>query len=159
MDHDGHVSTFLDFFAGQAFVDYSVQQKKDLAAFLLAFDTGTAPAVGHAVTVTPATVNDAQRQADWVTLEIQAKLRASDLVVHGTLNGQLQKLTFRPFFSDYVVDAFPTISLTRNQLVAAIERGDTLTVMGVAPSQGLTSSATATALPMMSLTPGRRQGH
>jgi hypothetical protein len=158
MDHDGHVSTFMDFFAGQAFVDYSVQQKKDLAAFLLAFDTGTAPAVGRAITLTPASVNDADRQGDWTTLEIQAKLRACDLVVHGTFNGQLQKFTYRPRNSDYSLDALPTITLSRAQLAAAVERGDTLTILGVAPSQGLTSSATTSALPIVPLTSLRR-GH
>ena len=133
MDHDGHVSTFLDFFAAGIFDGYSVQQKVDMAAYMLAFDTGTAPAVGYTVTMDAGNVDAAQVQRDWTTLQQQARLDNVELVASGTINGRVRTLTYRPFLDDYTIDRITTAPLTRSQLQTLIRRGDTLSVIGIPP--------------------------
>jgi len=133
VDHDGHAS-IRDFFGAEIFDGYTAQQKLDLSAFLLSFDSGTAPAVGYTLTLTTDTIDDRRVLADWSTLRGQARIRNVDLIVRGTINGQVRALSYRPLSDDYVFDAAPTRSLSRAELQALVRRGDTLTVMGVAPS-------------------------
>ncbi len=140
MDHDGHVSTFLDFMSAAIFAGYSGAQKTDLSAYMMAFDTGTAPAVGHAFTLSPATAANAQLQTDWTTLQQQSRLRNNDVTVRGTINGVIRAFTYRPFNDDYSLDAIPSVTLTRAQLQSFVEHGDTLTVMGVPPREGIAQS-------------------
>jgi len=137
MHHDGHVFNFLHLFRARGFTNYTPQQKLDMAAFMLAFDTGTAPAIGRAITFTRNNVDSLPLQADWTTLQQQARVRNIDLVVHGTVAGQVRTLSYRPAFDDYVADSDPSSPLGRGQLIFLIQRGDTLTVMGVPPRQGI----------------------
>jgi YVTN family beta-propeller protein len=163
LDHDGHVSTFLDFFAATAFSGYTAEQKTDLAAFVMTLDTGTAPAVGRAMTFTVEVAADTRMQADWTTLEQQTRLRNADLVVDGTINGQVRGLSYRPTFDDYIMDGLSSVVLRRAQLQRLIERGDTLTVMGVPPREGIASSlANASTAPVAAPTDTARvtsRGH
>ncbi len=76
-------------------------------------------------------------QTDWTTLQQQARVRNIDVVVKGTINGQVRELSYRPFLDDYAFDALPSVSLSRTQLQTLIEGGDTLTVMGVPPREGI----------------------
>ncbi len=89
--HDGAVDnlfTFLQFpqfnFGGPpAAAD---AKRRDVEAFLLAFDTGTAPAVGYQITFdgTP----DPAAQDSMATLEARATAGDCDLVAKGRVNGQ-----------------------------------------------------------------------
>jgi hypothetical protein len=99
---------------------------------MMFFDTGTAPAVCYTMTLTADNVRDLQVQVDWTTLEQQALAQNIEVVVRGTLNGGVRGLLYRPSFDDYVTDSWPA-PLTRAHLQNAIERGDTLTIMGVYP--------------------------
>jgi hypothetical protein len=143
MDHDGHVSTFLDFFAANAFSGYTDQQQIDMTAFMMTFDTGTAPAVGYTITLTPENASVEQLQADWTTLQQQSVARNIDVVVRGTISGQVRALLYRPVFDDYAVDGFPGVTVTRAQLQGLIESGDTLSVMGVPPREGISPAGGA----------------
>lgn len=136
MDHDGRVSNFTGFFKAPGFSGYTAQQKLDLGAYMMAFDTGTAPAVGHTITVTADNIDGVQLRAQWATLQQQAVARNIDLVVRGTVNGRVRALSYRPSSDDYTIDGLPTVSLTPMQLRTLIERGDTLTFMGVPPREG-----------------------
>jgi DNA-binding beta-propeller fold protein YncE len=135
MEHDGHFSTATDLLALSLF-HYTAQQKTDLIAYLLCFDTGTAPAVGYTITLNAADIGNPHKQSDWTTLESQAVARNSDLIARGTIHGQVHGLLYQPAQNDYVSDT--NSRYTRAQLQALIESGDTLSFMGVYPGTGTT---------------------
>jgi YVTN family beta-propeller protein len=157
MDHEGHVSTMLDFLSGEVFTDYTLEQKRNLAAYMLSFDTGTAPAVGRTITIDANNVDDAAVQQEWSTLQEQARVENIELVVKGTLNDRVLALTYRPLLDDYSIDGVAAVPVTRAQLQSFIRRGDTLSVMGV-PSRRLGESA-ATHLETVRTNQSPSRGH
>jgi YVTN family beta-propeller protein len=162
MDHEGRVANFADFFKSPGFAGYTAQQKIDLGAFVMAFDTGVAPAVGHTLTLTAENSASLWLQAQWTTLQQQARARNIDVTVRGTIDGQVSALYYRPFFDDYAFEAAPSVSITRNQLRLLIERGDTLTVMGVPPREGIAQplAAEAAGQSVLTLRSGKKsRGH
>ena len=122
--------------------------KSNLAALLLCFDTGTAPVVGFSRTLTAANVRTAGASNDWALLESQASLRFRDpfflasavtnisLIAKGTLDGQRRSLLYRPATADYQADDSEVGPFTHADLVARIEAGDVLTLMGVPTASG-----------------------
>jgi hypothetical protein len=165
LNHIGQVSTMTDFMAADILDTYTAQQKADIAAFVLCFDTGTAPAVGYTMTLTEDNVADGALRQNWMTLQQQARVRNIDVFVRGTVDGEVREMGYRPLFDDYYVfRSFPAASLTRAQLLALIARGDTLTVMGVPPREGINraSATSLTSAPATDVAAGRRptsRGH
>jgi hypothetical protein len=135
MEHDGTLSAASDLLALPFFV-YTSQQKTDMIAYVLCFDTGTAPAVGYTITLTAANVLNQQEQSDWSTLQSQAVVANSDLVARGTIQGQVHGLLYQPSQNNYISDA--STVYTQAQLETFIEGGDTLSFMGVYPGSGTT---------------------
>jgi hypothetical protein len=133
MEHDGRFSTATDLLALSLF-HYTAQEKTDLIAYLLCFDTGTAPTVGYTITLTVANVGDKQEQSDWATLQSQAAAGNADLIARGTILGQVHGLLYQPGTNNYVSDTH--VLYTQAQLQALIENGDTLSFMGVYPGTG-----------------------
>jgi YVTN family beta-propeller protein len=140
MSHDGEFATIPEFLSRPFFNSISTNTtvQNNLAAFLLCFDTGMAPAVGYTRTVTATNVNDANVIADWSILEGVASKATPDinLVVRGTIDGKLRGLLYQPLSSNYRLDLTNLVTLTHAQLVAKIQNGDTLTLMGVPPGSG-----------------------
>ena len=56
MTHDGSVDGILEFMTDPSFQGYTQTERNDMAAYVLCFDTGTAPAVGYTRTLTKTTV-------------------------------------------------------------------------------------------------------
>jgi len=88
--HNGTVASIFDFLARPEFAfdpDTAIAnpQKRDLEAYLLSFDTGMAPAVGHQLTWN-GTPNPAGL-ATLDTLRAQAELDYCDLIAWGQVNG------------------------------------------------------------------------
>jgi YVTN family beta-propeller protein len=137
MDHDGKSSNFTDFFKGQVFDGYSLTQKSDIAAYMMFFDTGAAPAVGFAETLTASNAGNSTFQSNWATLQTRAGAGDIDLIAHGTLNGVLHGLLYEPASQIYITDT--STLYTQAQLEALIQAGDTLTFMGVYPGTGTAS--------------------
>lgn len=131
MDHDGTVSTLDDFLALSVFPGYSGQQKEDINAYMLCFDTGTAPAVGFTITLTSSNVNDPQQQGYWATLQSQSAAQNIDLIATGTIHGQATGLLYLPHKNNYVSRS--QTRYTQAQLQTLIENGDTLSFMGMYP--------------------------
>ena len=147
--HDGRDSTLFNHFVAPRFGGLTNNNsaantvKSNLVALLMCFDTGTAPAVGYARTITPVNVNTASVSNDWSLLERQATVRFQDpfilagtitnisLIAKGTIDGQRRSLSYRPTTSDYVTDKTGVGPFTHAELVARITKGDTLSVMGV----------------------------
>jgi DNA-binding beta-propeller fold protein YncE len=137
--HDGPKSNGITFLTGSVFDAYSQTQKNDIAAYLLTFDTGTAPAVGYTRTLTPSTVTSTAAQSDWTLLQSQASISPPniDLIGRGTLGGVLHGLLYQPASNNYISDT--GVIYTQSALQALIVAGDTLSIMGVYPGTGSAS--------------------
>ena len=107
-----------------------------MGAFMLCFDTGTAPAVGYTRTVTSANVSTASIQSDWALLQKRAAAGDIDLIVKGTLGGQVHGLLYQPATNNYLTDKTGLGPFTQAQLMLLAQRGDTLSIMGVPPGSG-----------------------
>lgn len=137
--HDGSIATLFDFLSQPVFQSFATDsvRKRNLSAFLQAFDTGMAPAVGYARTVTASNGSDPSVTADWNLLEQQAAAANIDLIVKGTIDGQPRGLLYQPATNNYKLDRTGAAALTRAQLGAKITAGDVLTPMGVPPGSGV----------------------
>jgi hypothetical protein len=136
--HDGSKSNMTTFLAGTAFSGYTQTEKNNIAAYVMTFDTGTAPAVGYTRTLTVSTVATAPVQSDWTTLEAQALAGNIDLIGRGTLSNVVHGLLYQPKSSNYITDTGALYP--RTQLQAFVAAGDTLSIMGVYPGTGSAST-------------------
>src|SRR6185369_16201080 len=85
--HDGNVDNLFNFLRLSVFQFASDQQRHDVEAFLLAFDTGTAPAVGQQVTVNGLNNNDPAVVGRITLFMNQASAGNVDLVARGRVGG------------------------------------------------------------------------
>jgi len=136
--NDGSDQGLFEFFGGPEFPEIRTNStiKADLEAFMLCFDTGTAPAVGYSRTLTSANVSSTPAQSDWTTLQSQASAGNIDLIANGTVQGQIHGLLYLPATNNYQSDTTGLGPFTQVQLTAFIQAGDTLTIMGVPPGSG-----------------------
>ncbi len=111
----------------------------NLTAFILCFDTGTAPAVGRSVTADFFNRGSATVTAEIVLLEGQAATdpKNCDLVVQGIIGGTPRRFNFLPGTSKYEPDRSSEPALTRIQLLDRIGAMDSLTFLGVVPGNGV----------------------
>ncbi len=111
-------------------------RKRNLSAFVLCLDTGTAPATGHGRTVRASNLTTSA--ATWTLLESQAGLGNIDLVIRGLLGGARHGLRYRPGTNDYASDQAGLGPFTRAQLENLISAGTApaLSLLGVPPGQG-----------------------
>jgi YVTN family beta-propeller protein len=140
LTHDGTDPSLQVFLSRPVFtaIRNNTTVKNDLAAFVQSFDTGTAPAVGYSRTISATNVASAAISNDWALLESQAALGTNiDLIVKGTIDGQVHGLLYQPGPNTYRPDSTNLAALSRATLVAKINAGDTLTIMGVPPGSGL----------------------
>jgi YVTN family beta-propeller protein len=136
--HDGTDPSIQVFLSRPVFssIRNNTVVKNNLAAFVQCFDTGTAPAVGYTRTLTSNNVATASATQDWLLLEAQAAVANIDLIVRGTLDGARHGLLYLPLSGAYLPDTTNLTSLTHAQLLAKIQQGDSLTLMGVPPGSG-----------------------
>src|SRR5947209_7989151 len=102
--HDGTDPSLFRFLSHPTFplIQNDTTRKTNLNAFLMCFDTGTAPAVGYSRSVTAANVNDSTINADWNLLQGQAAAGNIDLIAKGTLDGRRHGLLYQPNSSSYM---------------------------------------------------------
>jgi YVTN family beta-propeller protein len=139
--NDGNQPGIFSFLGGPEFplIRTNTTDKVNLDAYMLCFDTGTAPAVGYTRTVTSANVtSDPTIASDWSTLQGQAATSPAniDLIANGTIQGQIHGLLYLPATNNYETDTTGLGPFTQAQLTAFIQNGDTLTLMGVPPGTG-----------------------
>ncbi|MEY2408356.1 MAG: hypothetical protein QOF48_1026, partial [Verrucomicrobiota bacterium] len=150
--HDGSDPSLFAFLSRPVFGTLAgdAVQKRNISGFVQSLDTGMAPAVGYSRTLTVANVNSAVASNEWNLLEQQANLVNNlhlgtngisltniNLVIKGTLDGQLHGFLYRPKPVDnYLADSTVLGTMTRDQLRARILAGDTLTLMGVPLGSG-----------------------
>lgn len=115
----------------------TTQEFHDVTAFVMSFDTGTAPAVGRSVTV------DVRRKTDGAILDeialLEARARAGDcdLVVRGRLGGLHRGFRFVSSVSGYLGDRAGAVPMTRAALLDVLDEGEALAFMGVLPGNGM----------------------
>jgi DNA-binding beta-propeller fold protein YncE len=116
----------LDVLSGRDFADVS--------AFVLASDTGTAPAVGDSVL---ATAGASQEILAIVSrLESQNQASAADLIVRGMIAGEARRFIFSRTLQLYVPDDSRFEPLSRAALIASLGAEDALFFMGVPYREG-----------------------
>jgi len=135
LEHEGVDSNLTQFLTNPAFT-VTPQQAANMGAYLLCFDTGTAPAVGYTTTLSPATIGSSGRNADWATLQSQALAGNIDLIGKGTINGVLHGLLYQPATFNYKTDTTGLGPFKQSQLETLIQNGDTISFMGVYPGTG-----------------------
>jgi len=137
--HDGSDAGTLEFLSDPVFGSFSnnVEIQTQLNSYMLCFDTGMAPTVGYTITMTAANVNSAGASGAWNILEGQAKLYNIDLIMKGTIQGQVHGLLYETKTNNYVTDTTGLGPFTHAQLVSFILSGDTLSPMGVPYGTGL----------------------
>lgn len=135
--HDGLDPDLVTFLSRPVFGSFAndTTRKRNLNAFLLCLDTGTAPAVGFAKTFSPS--SGGAGDSDWTTMEAQAAAGNIDLVVHGKVEGAERGFLYRPGTNDYQSDEAGFGVLTRAALETLIGLGQTsLTITGVPDGAG-----------------------
>jgi hypothetical protein len=137
MNHEGTVANFTEFLSSPIFANYSQTQKNDIAAYSMCFDTGMAPAVGYARTVTAANVTSGAVHNDLALLAAQAAAGNIDLIVKGAISGQVHGLLYVPSANNFTSDKTGLGPFTLPQLGSAIVNGGTLTFMGVPAGSGV----------------------
>lgn len=114
------------------------KEKRDLTAFILGFDSGTAPALGHSVTFLTTTANDPEKLARLAILEAQSSLGQFSevgVLAHGILQGQHRSFHFDPDLQKYLPDHAEESLLTATALLSTLGVDDVMTFIGVPDSQ------------------------
>ena len=133
--HDGSFATLLDFLRSPVFTFQNDGQRRDVIEFLLAFDTGTAPAVGLQTTVRPDNRADGAVLARLELLMAQCAGNSCDLVAKGAGDGQRRgyvfvgNRTFRP-------DRQSEPNVTVESLLQSLGANSSLTFTGVPDGTG-----------------------
>jgi hypothetical protein len=110
----------------------------DVAAYLMCFETGTLPIIGHTRTVTVANRSASQTTSALATMEQQAAAAAqADLVARGRLEGRRQVFMADVFTGEWYSDRTSDPPATRAGLLARLQPGDALTFMAVLPGTGI----------------------
>lgn len=137
--HDGKFEDLVAFFSQSVFGAFASDglKKTNIQSFVLCFDTGMAPAVGYTRSLTAANVTSPSASNDWSLLEAQAAAGTNlDLIVKGTVDGRRRGLLYQPGLNSYQLDSTNSAPLSRAQLTAKVQAGDTLTLTGVPPGSG-----------------------
>jgi YVTN family beta-propeller protein len=133
--HDGSVS-LTEFLAAPVFTS-TTQQERDLFAFMLAFATETAPAVGAQQTVTTANRNNSTVVSTINTLIAQAQASKCDLIVKGSVGGVAKGFVYDVPSGTFIPDDIIESAVTDTQLRSALQGGDVITYMGVPVGAGV----------------------
>jgi hypothetical protein len=128
--HDGSIDSLLDFLREPVFTFGSDDDRLDVAAFVMAFDSGLAPSVGLQVTI-----NDANKTSSAVSDRINLLMSQADagncgLVVNGIYGGARRSFLYMGngiFQSDRPGDS----PVSWQTLVQAAGAGSELTFTGV----------------------------
>jgi len=133
--HDGSVGDLVDFLRKPIFQFPDTMARYEIQAFLLSFDTGTAPSVGREITVGAANKSSPDVTALLDTLYAQAEAGNCDLIAHGRIGGVMKGFWYQrggTFLSDFD----PEGSIPANWLLSWAAAGSEITYLGVPPGSG-----------------------
>jgi DNA-binding beta-propeller fold protein YncE len=133
--HDGSIDTLLDFLRLPVFTFRNDDDRRDVEAFVLAFDSGIAPAVGLQATINGDNKLSAAMSERIDLLIAQATAGNCDLVVKGIFGGKRRGFVYSGngmFQSDKQSES----PLTLQSLLQAVGLGSELTFTGTPPGTG-----------------------
>jgi len=133
--HDGSVDNIVDFLRLPVFTFPDTMARYEIQAFLLSFDTGTAPAVGRELTVDGANKNAPGVMALLDSLYDQADLANCDLIAHGRIGGVMKGFLYQPGHT-FISDFDPEGTISADSLRSLATNGGAITYMGVPPGAG-----------------------
>jgi len=135
--HDGTVDNLFDFLKLPVFnFPAGDPQRRDIEAFLLSFDTGTAPTVGYQFTLDASSAGSAQAISDETLLNSQFQAGNCDVIVQGVVGGLQRGYVLENdglFHSDRAAEA----ALTPDQMRLLATGGNVLTWSGVFKGTGV----------------------
>src|SRR5213594_237938 len=137
--HDGSVDTVFDFLHASVFNFGSNPdtKRRQVEAFLMAFDTGLAPIVGQQVSATSTTFADATVTGRINLMIARANASECDLVVKGVLGGAARGWLYQPASGQFQSDRASEPLLNEASLRAqAGTAGQELTYTAVTPGSG-----------------------
>jgi YVTN family beta-propeller protein len=138
--HMGAMDDLDSFLSGPGFTlgassEAADSNRADIVAFLMAFDTGMAPAVGYQITFDGTNNTDPTAIARLDTLLAQAVLGHIALIAKGRVAGEARGFEYKVgnhWLSDRSTEPWPTTAQLRALAVA----GGEITVTGVPPQSG-----------------------
>jgi hypothetical protein len=133
--HDGSVS-LTEFLAAPVFVS-TTQQELDLFAFMMAFPTESAAAIGRQVTVDSSNKNNSTLVNAINTLRAQAGINACDLIAKGVVGGVAKGWVYDPSTDKLVPDSLLEQPVSESSLRTGLASGDVVTYTGVPPGAGV----------------------
>ena len=148
--HDGAIDTLLRFFQATVFsFPGGDAQRRDVEAFVLAFDTDLAPIVGQQVTLTATNLASVQARIDLLLARAAASFdsallggssRECDVVAKGVVDGEPRGWLFEVSTGRFRADrsAAPTLSKTELLALATVP-GQELTFTAVPTGSGVRS--------------------
>ncbi|MCB1090192.1 MAG: immunoglobulin domain-containing protein [Verrucomicrobiae bacterium] len=113
-----------------------VQELKDVSAFLMCFDTGTALAVGRTKLFGEWNREDPNLLGDLALLEARAGTTDCDLVARGRWQGEARAWQYDKGSQSYRSDRAEEGLVSRSTLLNGLSGTETLAFMGVLPGQG-----------------------
>ncbi len=134
--HDGSIDNLFNFLNLAVFNFASNQERRDLEAFLLAFDTGTAPSVGREVTVSGANKALAGTVQLLDSLYAAADAGHCDLVAHGRMGGVAKGFVYQTGQRSFLSDYNPEGTFRADSLRLLAQDGGEITYLGVPPGSG-----------------------
>ncbi|MBK8979944.1 MAG: hypothetical protein IPM29_28940 [Planctomycetes bacterium] len=138
--HDGELDTVSDFLGLPVFGPLSRDPvaRAKIAAFVMAFDTGTAPTVGFQLTFDAANVLDPALRARLQALLARAAANDCAVVVHGVLDGQRVGMVHDAASGRFLVDRAGESPRTLTELDTELRAGRALlTFTGVPLGEGV----------------------
>lgn len=133
--HDGTEDTLFNMLRRSIFTNLNDEQRRDLEEFLLAFDTGMAPAVGLQLTVNAENKNSQAVTERIALLVAQAAQGNCDVIVTG-LYRQARRGFFYVGDNQFKSDRPGEPNLTLEALTGNLSKGEALTFMGVMRGTG-----------------------
>src|SRR5436190_1709009 len=137
--HDGSTDSLFSFLHNAVFTFQNDGQRQDIEQFMLALDTGIAPAVGLQVTVNGSNKGSAPVTERVNLLVAQASFPQNcDLVVRGIFKGTSRSFLFSG--GQFLTDRQGESPLSLQSLLQSADDGAELTFMGVPVGAGRRSS-------------------
>ena len=134
--HDGSVDNIVNFLRFPVFSFPDTMARYEIEAFLLSFDTGTAPSVGRELTINGATKNAPATTALLDSLYLEADLGNCDLIAHGRIGGIMKGFLYQPGHT-FISDLNPEGTIPTDTLRSWATNGGEITYMGVPPNSGM----------------------
>jgi len=119
--------------AAKAELEANITQRRQVEAFVLAFDSNLAPIVGQQATLTDESGPDVSARID--LLEARAKAGECELVVKGVIHGRAVGFLYDPTTGAFAPDTRRARPLSDRQLRALVRLG-ALTFTAVPPGSG-----------------------